>query len=79
MDVLIEPLQYDFMVKAIIVSSLVGVVCALLSCFLVLKRWSLLGDAVSHSVLPGVVVAYIVSIPFVIVADIVQSVDVYNC
>lgn len=64
MDFLISPLQYDFMLKAIIVSSLVGVVCALLSCFLVLKRWSLMGDAVSHSVLPGVVLAYAIGIPF---------------
>lgn len=64
MDALIIPLQYDFMLKAIIVSSLVGIVCALLSCFLVLKRWSLMGDAVSHSVLPGVVLAYVVGIPF---------------
>lgn len=64
MDAIIFPLQFDFMVKAIIVSSLVGVVCALLSCFLVLKRWSLMGDAVSHSVLPGVVLAYIMGIPF---------------
>lgn len=58
------PLQYDFMLKAIIVSSLVGLVCALLSCFLILKRWSLMGDAVSHSVLPGVVLAYVIGIPF---------------
>lgn len=64
MDIIINPLQYDFMLKAIIVSSLVGLVCALLSCFLVLKRWSLMGDAVSHSVLPGVVLAYAVGIPF---------------
>lgn len=64
MEYIINPLQYDFMLKAIIVSSLVGVVCALLSCFLVLKRWSLMGDAVSHSVLPGVVLAYAIGIPF---------------
>jgi len=64
MDALIEPLQYDFMVRAVIISSLVGIVCALLSCFLVLKRWSLVGDAVSHSVLPGVVVAYVLGLPF---------------
>lgn len=64
MEFIIAPLQYDFMLKAIIVSSLVGVVCALLSCFLVLKRWSLMGDAVSHSVLPGVVLAYAFGIPF---------------
>lgn len=64
MDYLIAPLEYDFMLKAIIVSSLVGIVCALLSCILVLKRWSLMGDAVSHSVLPGVVLAYAFGIPF---------------
>lgn len=64
MDAIIQPLQYDFMLKAIIVSSLVGAVCALLSCFLVLRRWSLMGDAVSHSVLPGVVLAYVVGIPY---------------
>lgn len=64
MEHLIAPLEYDFMLKAIIVSSLVAVVCALLSCFLVLKRWSLMGDAVSHSVLPGVVLAYAAGIPF---------------
>ena len=64
MEYIIDPLQYDFMLKAILVSSLVGIVCALLSCFLVLKRWSLMGDAVSHSVLPGVVLAYAIGIPF---------------
>lgn len=63
-DGILQPLQYDFMLKAILISSLVGVVCALLSCFLVLRRWSLMGDAVSHSVLPGVVIAYALSIPF---------------
>lgn len=70
MDFLIAPLEYDFMLKAIIISSLVGLVCALLSCFLILKRWSLMGDAVSHSVLPGVVLAYIIGIPFSIGAFI---------
>lgn len=64
MDAIIQPLQYDFMLKAIVVSSLVGMVCALLSCFLVLKKWSLMGDAVSHSVLPGVVLAYAIGIPY---------------
>jgi manganese transport system permease protein len=64
MDVIIEPLRYDFMVRAVVISALVGLVCALLSCFLVLKRWSLIGDAVSHSVLPGVVVAYMLGLPF---------------
>lgn len=61
---LIEPLQYAFMFKAVVVSSIVGVACAILSCFLVLKGWSLLGDAISHAVLPGVVIAYMIGIPF---------------
>lgn len=64
MEYIIAPLEYDFMLKAIIVSSLVGIVCALLSCLLVLKRWSLMGDAVSHSVLPGVVLAYAFALPY---------------
>jgi manganese transport system permease protein len=61
---ILAPLQYSFMVKAILVASAVGAVCALLSCFLILKSWSLLGDAISHAVLPGVVLAYIVGLPF---------------
>jgi manganese transport system permease protein len=67
MDILqfiIEPLQYSFMLKAVLVSTMVGVACAILSCFLILKGWSLLGDAISHAVLPGVVIAYIIGIPF---------------
>ncbi|MBP6924332.1 MAG: metal ABC transporter permease [Candidatus Pacebacteria bacterium] len=61
---LLEPLQYAFMFKAVLVSTIVGVACAILSCFLVLKGWSLLGDAISHAVLPGVVLAYMIGIPF---------------
>ena len=63
---LAEPLQYDFMVKALWVSAFVGVVCAVLSCYITLKGWSLMGDAVSHAVVPGVVVAYALGIPFAI-------------
>lgn len=59
-----EPLQYPFMVKAVLVSIVVGATCALLSCFLILKGWALLGDAISHAVLPGVVLAYMIGIPF---------------
>ncbi len=58
------PLQHEFMVKAILVSALVGVVCSALSCFLTLKGWALMGDAVSHAVMPGVVIAYVLNIPF---------------
>jgi manganese transport system permease protein len=67
---LVEPLQHEFMVKAILVSALVGLVCAALSCFMTLKRWALMGDAVSHAVMPGVVLAYIFNIPFAIGAFI---------
>lgn len=61
---ILEPLQYAFMTKAILVSAVIGATCALLSCFLILRGWSLLGDAISHAVLPGVVLAYILGIPF---------------
>ncbi|OLP18299.1 hypothetical protein BST81_11265 [Leptolyngbya sp. 'hensonii'] len=58
------PLQHEFMVKAILVSALVGVVCSALSCYMTLKGWALMGDAVSHAVLPGVVIAYLLNLPF---------------
>ncbi|HEY9630602.1 MAG TPA: metal ABC transporter permease [Coleofasciculaceae cyanobacterium] len=62
----VAPLQYEFMVKAVIVSAMVGLVCAVLSCYMTLKGWALMGDAVSHAVMPGVVLAYILNIPFAI-------------
>lgn len=62
----IAPLQYEFMVKAVVVSAMVGLVCAVLSCYMTLKGWALMGDAVSHAVMPGVVLAYILNIPFAI-------------
>jgi manganese transport system permease protein len=64
LDFLLEPLGYDFMVRALLTSVLAATVCALLSCWLVLIGWSLMGDAVSHAVLPGVVLAYVVGAPF---------------
>src|SRR5215218_8553606 len=64
MELLLEPLGYDFMVRALLTTALAAVVCAVLSCWLVLIGWSLMGDAVSHAVLPGVVLAYIVGAPF---------------
>ncbi|RUV71099.1 MAG: metal ABC transporter permease [Mesorhizobium sp.] len=64
LDTLLAPLQFGFMVNALIVSVLVAVPTALLSCFLVLKGWSLMGDAISHAVFPGVVIAYIVGFPY---------------
>ncbi len=57
------PLQFQFMVQALFISILVGIVCAVLSCYLTLKGWALMGDAVSHAVLPGVVIAYGLKIP----------------
>lgn len=64
LDILFEPLQYDFMVRALITTVVAAVVCAMLSCWLVLVGWSLMGDAVSHAVLPGVVIAYVIGAPF---------------
>lgn len=63
-DWFVEPLQYSFLVQAIWVSAFVGSVCAVLSCYITLKGWSLMGDAISHAVVPGVVVAYALNIPF---------------
>jgi len=62
-DILFAPLQFDFMRQALLISALVAVPTALLSCFLVLKGWALMGDAISHAVLPGVVLAYMAGIP----------------
>ena len=61
---LIEPFNYNYMINAMWVSTLVGIVCAFLSSFLMLKGWSLIGDALSHSVVPGVAIAYAIGIPF---------------
>ena len=63
-DLLLEPFQYDFMVRALVTTVIAAIVCAVLSCWLVLVGWSLMGDAVSHAVLPGVVLAYVVGVPF---------------
>ena len=54
------------MQRALIVALLVGAVCAVLSCYLVLKGWSLMGDAISHAVLPGIVIAYVLGLPLAI-------------
>jgi manganese/iron transport system permease protein len=60
------PLAYPFMQRALIVSVLIGAVCAVLSCYLVLKGWSLMGDAISHAVLPGIVIAYALGLPLAV-------------
>mgnify|MGYP003116979363 CR=1 FL=1 len=63
-DLLLEPFSYDYMFNAMWVSAMVGAVCAFLSCYLMLKGWSLIGDALSHSVVPGVAGAYMLGLPF---------------
>jgi manganese/iron transport system permease protein len=66
MAALLEPFSCGYMVNAMWVSALVGGVCAFLSCDLMLKGWPLIGDALSHAVFPGVVIAYIVSLPYAV-------------
>lgn len=65
-QILIEPFAYEYMLKAMFSSALVGGVCAFLSCYLMLKGWSLIGDALSHSVVPGVAIAYAWALPYAI-------------
>lgn len=64
MPSLLEPFSYGYMVNAMWVSTLVGMVCALLSVYLMLKGWSLIGDALAHSIVPGVAGAYMLGLPF---------------
>lgn len=64
LEALLEPFSYNYMVNAIWVSALVGGVCAFLSAYLMLKGWSLIGDALSHSIVPGVAGAYMLGLPF---------------
>ncbi|MDR9427460.1 MAG: metal ABC transporter permease [Salibaculum sp.] len=64
MSLLLEPFSYGYMTNAMWVSALVGAVCAFLSAYLMLKGWSLIGDALSHSVVPGVAGAYMLGLPF---------------
>lgn len=63
-ELLLEPFAYGYMRNAMWVSALVGGVCAFLSCYLMLKGWSLIGDALSHSIVPGVAGAYMLGLPF---------------
>jgi len=66
LEALLTPLHYDYMLRAIFVSGLIGCVCGFLSCFITLKGWSLMGDALSHAVVPGVAVAYLLGLPFTV-------------
>ena len=63
-EILLSPFSYEYMLKAIWISALVGTICSFLSAFLVLKGWSLIGDALSHSIVPGVAGAYMLGLPF---------------
>lgn len=65
-ETLLQPLSFGFMRNALAIMALIAVPMALLSCYLVLKGWSLMGDAISHAVLPGVVAAYMLNIPLII-------------
>jgi manganese/iron transport system permease protein len=64
MSELLAPFAYEYMQKAMWLSALVGATCAFLSVYLMLKGWSLMGDALAHSIVPGVAVAYLVKLPF---------------
>ena len=66
LDWFIVPMSYPFMQRALVIALLVGVVCAVLSCYLVLRGWSLMGDAISHGVLPGIVVAAMTGFPLIV-------------
>ena len=65
-EFLLSPFNFEFMINAFLIISIISFPTALLSCYLVLKGWSLMGDAISHAVLPGIVIAYIVKIPLII-------------
>ncbi|EAR7072927.1 iron/manganese ABC transporter permease subunit SitC [Salmonella enterica] len=64
MNWLVEPFGYQYMLNAMWVSAMVGGLCAFLSCYLILKGWSLIGDALSHSIVPGVAGAWMLGLPF---------------
>lgn len=66
LDMLLAVFEFAFMRNALLISVLVAIPTAMLSCFLVLKGWSLMGDAISHAVFPGVVISYIVGLPFAV-------------
>ncbi|MBM4408957.1 MAG: metal ABC transporter permease [Chloroflexi bacterium] len=70
MDALLEPLRYDFFVRALAASAIVGVVCAVVGTYMVLRGLAFMGDALSHAAFPGVVVAYLVNAPFYVGAAI---------
>ncbi|RLT55057.1 MAG: metal ABC transporter permease [Chloroflexi bacterium] len=79
MDFLLSPLAYDFFVRALVASALVGVACAVIGSFVVLKGMSFIGDAVSHAAFPGIVIAYMLGLPIILggaVASIVTALGI---
>lgn len=76
LDLLLEPLTYSFLQRSFVVTVAATLVCSMLSCWLVLIGWSLMGDAISHAVLPGVVLAYVLGLPFAVGAVVAALVAV---
>lgn len=79
LDFLLSPLAYDFFVRALVASALVGVACAVIGSFVVLKGMSFIGDAVSHAAFPGIVIAYMLGLPIILggaVASIVTALGI---
>ncbi|RCL03416.1 MAG: manganese/iron transport system permease protein [Candidatus Tokpelaia sp. JSC161] len=70
---ILEPFSYHYMVNAMWVSALVGSLCGFLSCYLIFRGWSLIGDALSHSITPGIAIAYMLGLPFSLCAFIAGS------
>ena len=70
MEELLIPFHYQYMQKAMCVSAIIGVACGFLSCFVILRRWSLMGDALSHAIVPGVSIAYLLGAPYALGAFI---------
>ena len=66
MNILTDALQYPFMQQALAIALLLGITCALLSCYIVLKGWALMGDAISHAILPGIVIAAVLGLPLIL-------------
>ncbi len=58
-----EPLTHEFMQRGLLIAAIIATICAVFSCFIILKGWSLMGDAISHAVLPGLVAAYVLGLP----------------
>ena len=81
LEYLLEPFSYEYMQKAMWISAAVGGICAFLSAYLMLKGWSLIGDALSHSVVPGVAIAYAFSLPYALgafFAGILAALSIYG-